>query len=244
MRSSILLFGSILALAAACGGKTNGGPGGPGGSSGSGSGSGSSGSGSSSGAVSSSGGSGSSSGVTSSSSGGSSGGVTCAPLPGCNSSVECEAPGGCGVCYCENGGWACSGTGCGDDVSDASIGIDSPFDVCPLDPPNPGTFCDTPNIGCGYGSNDGCGESCNCENDAWQCFSDPCTSEDAGEPPDSSFIDASPCPGGQPAANSACDEEGIVCSYFDGCQVNCLCATSGWVCATEGPCSSPPPPGG
>ncbi|HEX3346056.1 MAG TPA: hypothetical protein VHS09_15840, partial [Polyangiaceae bacterium] len=62
-------------------------------------------------------------------------------------------------------------------------------------------------------------------------------------PPDSGPFDAGPCPGSQPPPSSSCSDQGLVCSYYNGCETNCLCATSGWVCAAEGPCASPPPPG-
>src|ERR1700736_1262815 len=101
----LLLIGGMIALAGACGGKTDMGVQEP--SDGGHGGSGSGGSGGSSGGVGSSGGGsgGSSGGIGSSggSSGGgsgtSSGGATCAPLPGCGSSTECPDPSGCGVCY-------------------------------------------------------------------------------------------------------------------------------------------------
>ena len=270
MRALTLLFASLLALAlaAACGGQTNTGLGDGGSSSSSG--------GSSSSGASSSGGS---------TSGSSSGGVTCAPLPGCNSALECPESGGCGVCYCEHGGWAC--TGCGDDVSDAYPVEDSPYGVCPLNPPNPGTLCDAPNASCSYGSAEGCGESCDCQNGTWECFSNPCPPPlcpqypppngslcngigssclfpvndscgeeecdcdpsgtwgcydidcfDGGPPSDAGIFDSGPvCPGSQPAPSSPCDELGNVCSYFTGCETNCLCASSGWVCATQQGCN-------
>ena len=271
MRSSLLLFASILALAlaAACGGKTNYGPGEPG-----------------DGGSSSSGASGSSSGVGSSGSGSSSGGVTCAPLPGCSSSVECPAPGGCGSCICaENGGWTCT-----DCISDAFPVDDSPSSACLVYPPNNGSICYQDGLTCDYASQGGCGEQCDCQNGSWQCFSDPCPppvcppsappnqslcssigatcffpvdsgcgyeqcdcdpsgtwgcSEgscvdegppDAGPPTDAGIFDAGPCPAGEPGANAPCPEDGLVCSYFNGCQANCLCTSTGWVCANEPPC--------
>jgi hypothetical protein len=178
-------------------------------------------------------------------------------------------------------------------VADAYPVEDSPYTTCPFDPPNPGSFCDTPNIGCSYGGAEGCGETCECANDAWECFGNPCPPPECpGVPPpsgslcssigsscffpvnsscgeeecdcdpsgtwgcydidcfdggvsvDAGFPDAGPCPGSEPAQSSICPEEGLVCSYFNGCESNCLCTGGGWVCATEGPCSSPPPPGG
>jgi hypothetical protein len=297
MRAPILLFLSIFGLvgiAGACGGGVEVGPGpGDGGSSSS----------SSSGASgSSSGASGSSSGASSGGSGTSSGGPSCAPLPGCNSSTECPLPGGCGgTCFCENGGWECTGGGCGDDVSDAYPGDDGPYGECPLDPPDPGQLCAPSGLECGYGAAEGCGESCFCENGSWACTGNPCPPpvcdgvpppngslcESVGSscfyptnnacggeeecdcdpsgnwscyelgcfdgggpdlgPPDTgtgTFDSGSPCPASLPGASSACSTEGIVCSYFEGCEYNCLCASSGWVCAPEGPCASPPPPGG
>jgi hypothetical protein len=168
--------------------------------------------------------------------------------------------------------------------------------VCPLDPPNPGTLCESSGIDCSYGSAEGCGESCFCDDGSWECAENPCPPPvcspeppangslcdsvggscfyptnnscggeeecdcdpsgtwdcyelgcvDAG-PPDTgtgTFDSGSPCPENLPASSSACSTEGIVCSYFEGCEYNCLCASTGWVCAPEGPCSSPPPPGG
>jgi len=267
MRSFLLLLASILALAAACGGKTSGTIGNPG----------------DGGSSSSSGGSGSSGG--SSTSGSSSGGVTCTPLPGCSSSLECPSPDGCGECYCEGGQWACAGTGCGDDVSDAFPVDDSPSGSCPFDPPEPGTFCAPQNLSCGYGGAEGCGETCECQNVGWECFPNPCppppcppsappdgsictgvgsscffpidsgcgyeecdcdpsgtwgcytgSCVDAGPPTDAGIFDAGPCPGSEPPQNAACPEQGLVCEFFEGCQVNCLCTSTGWVCASQGPC--------
>ena len=262
MRSPVLVFASILALAAACGGKTGGTIGGDGGGS---------------------------SGSSGGSSGSSSGGVSCKPLPGCDSSVECNTPDGCGTCFCENGSWECTGGGCGDDVADASPPEDAPFEVCPPEPPSPGGICFESNTFCDYPTDAGCGEGCFCANGSWECSANPCpppscppsvpppgtacsgpntscfypvgdgcgeiecdcddpgyftciTSEcfDAGPPdtgpPDSGFNDGGGCPGVQPVENGSCLSQGLVCSYFTGCETNCLCSSNGWICANEGPC--------
>jgi hypothetical protein len=220
MRASLhpfLVFSAILTLAVACGGKTAGVGGGQGSSSGGGSSGGSSSGASSSG---SGGGSGSSSGAGSS--GSSSGGVTCAPLPGCDSSVECPAPGGCGgSCDCEDGQWLCTtGTGCGDDVSDASL-PDSPDQVCPDAPPPAGSACYPDGMECGWGTEEGCGESCFCSNGTWECAEDPCT--------------APVCPVSAPTGGTACSGIGSDCSYpvgFCG-EEDCSCDPSGiWSCVT------------
>lgn len=278
MRSTALLFAGMIALAAACGGKTSG-VGNPGGGGSSGSGSSSSGgsSGSSSGGIS------SSSGSVSSSSGTN---PTCAPLPGCTSSVECPDPTGCGgSCYCEGGQWECADPGCGDDVADA--GPPDSSETCPPNPPPPGTACFEDGFSCGYAGSGGgsCGESCDCANGSWECVAPPCppptcpsaapqpdtacadigascdytsnacfeqcdcnpsgswscfigTCIDAGAP-DTGIEDASSvCPVFQPQDGQACSDESAVCSYFDGsgCATNCLCASTGWVCAAQQGC--------
>lgn len=272
MRSPLFFIAGMIALAAACGGQTVGGipDHGDGGSS-------------SSGGSSSGGGSGSSSGISSSSSSGS---ATCKPLPGCGSSTECSNPDGCGICYCEGGNWACAETGCGDDAVDAQPPPDSPDDYCPPQAPQEGTICYVDGLDCGYGSNGGCGESCDCANGVWTCSGDPCpppecppsepaggtacssigigcgypspsgcggdecncdpsgiwycsgsTCIDGGFPSDGGIADASSvCPGFVPPQGSACDDQGAVCSYDTGCETSCLCASTGWVCASQQGC--------
>jgi hypothetical protein len=175
-------------------------------------------------------------------------------------------------------------------VSDAFPGDDGPNPVCPVDPPPPGSLCYQNGISCSYGSAEGCGGQCDCQNGSWTCFSNPCPPgpcppsappsgsicqgvgascffpvdsgcgyeecdcdpsgtwgcyqgscvdegpPDAGPPFDASLFDAGPCPVGEPGANQACPEDGLVCSYFNGCQANCLCTSTGWVCANEPPC--------
>ncbi|HEY1695898.1 MAG TPA: hypothetical protein VGG39_27210 [Polyangiaceae bacterium] len=236
MRSPLLLILGMMALAAACGGKTNGGgPGGGGSSSGSSSSGSSSGSGSgSSSGISSSSGSGSggsSSGISSSSGGSSSGGNYCEPLPGCTSSTECPDPGGCGDCYCSGGGWAC--TGCGDDATDAyPPPDDAPYGYCPGAPPASGSICYEDGTTCGYGSNgDGCGEECTCANGTWQCYSDPCP------PPE--------CPPYVPTPGTYCAGGGESCFYGSGScdSTDCYCdANSGtWSCSYSACVDSGPP---
>jgi hypothetical protein len=266
MRSPVLLFASILALAAACGGKTSGvGSGGGGGSS--------------SGGASSSSGGGSGGGSGGSSGGSSSGGSYCSPLPGCNSETECPEPNGCGTCYCESSGWQC--TGCGDDEIDAGP-PDSSFG-CPIDPPTAQTSCQSDGLSCSYGSAEGCGEGCDCYNNEWSCYADPCPpptcpssipqdgtacfgqgdcyySDGSGcggadcycgpsgswscaysvcvdaGPPDSGPPDAGGCPGSLPPDGASCDVQGDVCTYLSACETNCLCTATGWVCASQGGC--------
>jgi hypothetical protein len=170
-------------------------------------------------------------------------------------------------------------------VSDAFPVDDAPSGACPFDPPNPGQLCSPEGVTCGYGSAEGCGEQCDCQNGAWQCFTDPCPppqcppsappdqsvcssigsscffpinsgcgseecdcdpsgtwscypSEcaDAGPPTDAGIFDSGPCPIGEPGPSAACPEDGLVCSYFNGCEANCLCTSTGWVCANEPPC--------
>ena len=171
------------------------------------------------------------------------------------------------------------------DMDDGTVSNPALF-VTP-NPPNPGTLCDAPNTSCSYGSAEGCGESCDCQNGVWECFSNPCPPPlcpqnappngslcsgigstcffpvndscgeeecdcdpsgtwgcydvdcfDSGPPTDAGIFDSGPvCPGSQPAQSSPCDELGNVCSYFTGCETNCLCASSGWVCATQQGCN-------
>jgi len=206
----------VVAIAAACGGQTGGLGSGDGGSDGS---SGSSGSGSG--------------GSSGGSSGSSSGGTTCAPLPGCASSLECPSPDGCGVCYCEGSEWECSGTGC----SDAFPIEDAPSACTPFAPFN-GTVCSDIGAQCYYPSDGGCGgDACYCQpSGTWLCEQGECV--DSGPPPfEGGFFDSpDSCPENQPHDNAPCSDQGNICSYFTSCETNCLCASSGWVCATQQDC--------
>jgi hypothetical protein len=214
----------------------------PGAEEGSGSGSGGSMSASSGGSGSGSSGIGSSSGGLDDTSGGSSGGVAgssggfiCTPLPGCASSVDCQAPDGCGVCHCGTAGeWVCRSMGCADDLSDAyPVDDASPFANCPDGPPPPGSACNAYPAHCVWGVPDLCGnETCECTTSGiWACAYNACDDE----PP---FDAGPPCPVDQPNGNSACPALGMVCQYSIGCEANCLCASSGWVCATVQGCVS------
>jgi hypothetical protein len=219
MRSSLLVLASILSLAAGCGGQTSSIPGG-GGSSGGGSGS----SSSSSGGGSSGGASG----------GGSSGGVApnC-PMNPPSSGTGCATDGttceygsskGCGEsCYCQNDTWLCAEPPC-------------TMEICPQDPPQSGSPCQMIDSVCGYATNGGCDdEKCTCDpSGTWSCEGSGCVDAsappDAGGPPDAS--DA-PCPPTVPGSTKACPQPGLVCSYDNGVETNCLCAETGWVCATQ-----------
>jgi hypothetical protein len=135
--------------------------------------------------------------------------------------------GDCGeTCLCtnvysgNNGTWQCSADPC------------SPPSSCPTDPPTSGTACDGVPGTCEYGGYGDalCGEGCYCDSaDVWSCGPTEC--RDAG-PPDV----ASPCPGTEPAEGSACPLVGNVCTYFTSRESNCLCTDTGWVCATESDC--------
>ena len=217
MRSSFLLILGMLALAAACGGQTGGIGNGDGGSNSSSSGS----------------GSGGSSGGISSSSGSSSGGTTCAPLPGCSSSVECPSPNGCDFCYCEGGEWACGKSGC----LDASPFEDAPYTCPAFAPPGDSVACSDIGAQCFYPSDAGCGggDACFCQpSGTWAC--DQSTCFDSGQLDGGFFDSGDGCPQNQPPNNEACSTQGNVCSYFTSCETNCLCASTGWVCATQQNC--------
>jgi len=217
MRSSFLLVLGTLAFAAACGGQTGGIGNGDGGSNSSSGGS----------------GSGGSSGGTSGGSGSSSGGTTCAPLPGCSSSVECPSPDGCDFCYCEGGEWACGKSGC---LVDASPVEDATSTCLGYAPPD-GAACSDIGAQCFYQNDAGCGgDACYCQPPGtWLCEQSTCF--DSGPSFDGGFFDSGDgCPENQPPNNEACTTQGNICSYFTGCETNCLCASSGWVCATEQNC--------
>jgi hypothetical protein len=53
----------------------------------------------------------------------------------------------------------------------------------------------------------------------------------AAAPPDSSA-----CPGSPPTNGSPCPALAYVCSYDETCPTNCLCESTGWLCATVGGC--------
>jgi hypothetical protein len=229
MRSLVLLFASILAFtfAAACGGQTSGaGHSGDGGTGSSGS-SGSSGGGSSGG---------SSSGA----------GDDVDAFPGDDSTscpespptpqTSCFADGadcsygsaeGCGEsCVCQDGVWSCAEPPCSEEA-------------CPPAPPQSETACQGAGSACLYPINGACeNEECDCEpSGSWYCYPNDCIG-DGGESSDGGGpFDAGPCPGAQPPASAGCPDQGLVCTYFDPCETNCLCATSGWVCAAEPGCA-------
>jgi hypothetical protein len=210
MRTHLVLFASVILFAGACGGQVTGSPG-NGSSSGGGSGSSSGGGGS--------GGSGGGSGGVSGSGVGSSSGSTgpsCAPLPGCDSSVECPAGDGCNTCYCEGGVWACGDLGC---VSDGGISVEA-SGSCPEYPPQPGSYCDAPDVSCGWSTGQNCGESCYCSDNAWACSGDPCISPT--------------CPANPPSSGSVCSSIGSTCDWgLNGVcgEYECDCDPSGtWGC--------------
>jgi hypothetical protein len=46
-----------------------------------------------------------------------------------------------------------------------------------------------------------------------------------------------PCPVPLPPPDGqACADVGFICPYYDGCEVNCLCAAGGWSCARQQGC--------
>ena len=82
-----------------------------------------------------------------------------------------------------------------------------------------------------------CGEEqCDCDpSGTWSCSESTCF--DSGPPIDSGPFDSGPvCPYPQPPSGSPCDQQGNVCSYYNGCETNCLCANGGWVCAQQQGC--------
>jgi hypothetical protein len=229
MRPSLFFFAGSMFLAAACGGQTGGlgggGDAGPEASSSSGSGSGGTVGGSSSGST---------GGSSGSSTGGSSSGAgVCEPLQGCDSSVECPGPTPCSTCECYAGTWSCNTLDCPEG------GTLDAYDPCPTYAPPPGTSCGAVGAACFYYPDAGCGnEECDCEQPGfWACGESVCL--DSG-PPDSGFpFDAGEiCPGTVPNGGQACNDEGNVCTYFNGCETNCLCASGAWVCAQQEGCIS------
>ena len=134
------------------------------------------------------------------------------------------APAGqCGEsCDCLNGAWSCSLPPC-------------PPPSCPDPPPTPQTACFDIGIDCYYPDDAGCGgEECSCDpSGSWSCTFGECI--DAG-PPDTGPPDAGGCPASQPPNGEGCDTQGDICSYFGQCETNCLCTTTGWVCATQQGC--------
>jgi hypothetical protein len=48
------------------------------------------------------------------------------------------------------------------------------------------------------------------------------------------------CPSTEPGA-APCFNQGVVCSYSNGCVTNCLCTGPEWVCVAQSPCTAPAP---
>ena len=68
--------------------------------------------------------------------------------------------------------------------------------------------------------------------DAANTLADAASAADVAiAPPDSSA-----CPGSPPANGSSCPALAYVCSYDETCPTNCLCESTGWLCATVGGC--------
>lgn len=138
--------------------------------------------------------------------------------------------GPCGEsCSCENSAWQCQIQSC-------------PPDVCPVEPSS-GAACPQAGLACFYAIVGGCGdEECDCSSSGtWSCVENMCV--DAGAPSDGGSDDGGGyCPLYQPPNSAPCSDPGTVCSYYTGCETNCLCASSGWVCAAQQGCVSPPQP--
>jgi hypothetical protein len=85
---------------------------------------------------------------------------------------------------------------------------------------------------CGYGDNDTCGTTCQCEGGEWGCYPDPCV-----PPPPPA------CPPTAPPTGSSCPNgDGLLCDYSSGATCNgvqCSCDGSLWTCAGL---TCPPPP--
>jgi len=148
---------------------------------------------------------------------------------------------GCGeTCTCQGGTWECFTPPCTPPP---------PPPICPEFPPSSGTACFGVGSSCFYDTDDGglCQDAIECVCDpsgTFDCFPgciiDDSGPPDTGPPFDAGPPDSGPCPESVPFGNSPCPDDGLVCSYFAGCETNCLCAQNSWVCATQGgPCAMP-----
>lgn len=106
-------------------------------------------------------------------------------------------------------------------------GVSAVGDAGPSDAPGADGTADTGGDGSGAAAADAGADA-----DATDIFAHDAAIDVAVGPPDSSA-----CPVAPPANGSSCPALAYVCSYDEStCPTNCLCESTGWLCATVGGC--------
>ena len=123
------------------------------------------------------------------------------------------------------------------DFPDAYASTPSSCDEGP--PPRDGEACSDVGATCFVPNPDEACSELQCECDppgVFHCQGLDCV--DGGPVPfsDAGLVDGpAVCPSTE--ARGPCFNQGVVCTYFDGCTTSCLCAGPYWVCVTKEPCA-------